>query len=165
MGVISKAKARLAARKKVDGFLSLKDTVEQTIMTNTDVKITISGKNGWVPEIKAGRNLLAIYANVKVAPLTPEQRKALHNGGARTWYGQKAPADVNGVDETGLNGPNPLPQFGNKPYLISHCWPHTVDADPWSFYIRLYAYDDNGVPVNFPVTLSTREIKIIKFSG
>jgi hypothetical protein len=165
MGVISKAKARLAARRKTDGFLSLKDEAEMVVTTNTDVKVSIRGKDGWVPEIKGGRNLLAIYANVKVSNLTAEQRKALHNGGARTWYGQKAAAEANGVDETGLNGPNPLPQFGNQRYLIAHCWPHTVDSDPWSFYIRLYAFDDNGNEVNFPVTLGTREIKIIKFSA
>lgn len=153
-----------------DGFLSLKETAPKKFKSNTTVKIDIKGKTQFKAETPGGRHTLALYANVDLPPakvvvngkkVPNPQRKALHNGGVRVWFQQVDKKEADGRDETGYDGPWPLPQFGDQRALISHVWPHTVDADAWEFCVLVYAFDDNGNPVDVPLTLSTREIKII----
>lgn len=140
----------------VDDYISLKTTGVHKIRTNTDVHIDIDGHTNWEAEVPEGRHLLALYANLDLAPLSQAQRDALWYGGVRTWYNQ-IPED----DMTGGNGPVPCARFGSQHQLIAHVWPHTVDRSNWEFCLRLYAFNQHGIAINFDVELETREIKLI----
>lgn len=149
-----------------DGYLSLKDTTSRPFTTGQTVPIDIAGVDVFRPERPGGRHTLALYANLELPPALVDgkpnpQRRWLHNGGVRAWFQQASTAESDGWDETGYDGPRPLPLFGDQKQLISHVWPHTADADGWQFCVKVYAFDDDGKRVEVPLTLWTREIKII----
>jgi hypothetical protein len=143
-----------------DGWLSLKETDKIKFRTNKVVKIDINGKTAFKAEI-VGRSLLAMYLNIDVPTAGSEGRLALNRGGVRMWFQQYSRTEDDNRDETGYDGPVPIPVWGNQHVLRSHVWPHTVDNDYWEFCFQVYAFDSAGKEVDMELTLQTREIKII----
>lgn len=141
-----------------DGYLSLKTETPRLVHTNTEIHIDIKGMTRFRAETPKGRHTLALYANIALPQPGTEARRALTRGGWRAWF-QQGP--VGKPDITGLLGPIPVAEFGHRHLLISHSWPHTVSALPWEFCISLWAYDAMGKPVDLPLRLLTREVKII----
>jgi hypothetical protein len=141
---------------RTDDYLSLKETDVRRVRTNTDIAIDIDGRSQWEAETPTGRHLLASYVNIDLPPVGSPERAALNRGGIRTWFMQVPENDV-----TGLDGPWPVPLFGNQHALVSRVWPHTVDTSDWKFMVRLYAFDANGHEMDFTVEMETREVKII----
>lgn len=140
-------------------WISKKDTAADHIFTNTVVKLDIKGQRLF--SAPPGRYDLCLYANVDLPkPGTPE-RQALARGGWRAWFQQQDAHEADHRDETGYLGPVAIPLFGDVNLLISHQWPHTVDADDWEFCIEVFAYGPSGVPRRVPLTLTTREIKFV----
>jgi hypothetical protein len=140
-------------------WISEKDTATDRIFTNEVVKLDIRGKRLF--SAPPGRYDLSLYANVDLPkPGTPE-RQALARGGWRAWFQQQDAHEADHRDETGYLGPVAIPEFGDRGLLISHTWPHTVDADDWEFCIEIFAYGPSGVARRVPLTLKTREIKLV----
>jgi hypothetical protein len=143
-----------------DGYMSLEEGDKRAIRTNTVVKLDINGKTQFKAE-QAGRQLMAMYFNIDVPPAGSEERKALNRGGVRSWFQEYSATEEDHRDETGYLGPIPIPVWGNQHSLWSRVWPHTVDTDFWEFCIQVYAYDANGKEVDIPLTLQTRQVKMI----
>jgi hypothetical protein len=143
-------------------WLSEKDTAADRIYTNEVVKLDIRGKRLF--SAPPGKYDMALYANVDLPkPGTPE-RQALARGGWRAWFQQEDAHEVDHRDETGYLGPVGIPLFGDLNLLISHQWGHTVDTDDWEFCIEVFAYGPSGVPRRVPLTLTTREVKMLSRS-
>lgn len=145
--------------------LSLKETAKREFRTNTVVKLDIDGKTQFRPPFTGWADL-SLYANVDVPPALVggkpnPARKHLSNGGVRAWFQEYSASEADRRDETGYSGPWSPPRFGDQHLLIAHEWQHTVDADFWEFCIYVSAYDDAGKPVDIPLTLQTREVKIV----
>lgn len=133
----------------------------RTIVTGTTVKLDVGGVNLFKPPTGAAWRLLSLYANVDLPAPGTAARENLARGGWRAWFQQKDAAEADGRDETGYKGPIAIPRFGDMALLISHSWPHTVDADPWEFCIKVYAYDSTGKAVSQSLKLGTRQVKIL----
>jgi hypothetical protein len=142
--------------------LSLKDdTHDRAVSTGVIIKLDIDGATSFKPPTGTPWRDLALYANVDLPAPGTSAREALARGGWRAWFQQKDTAEADGRDETGYLGPIPFPRFGTAAALISHTWPHTVDTDAWEFCVRFYAYDSGGKAVTVPLTIGTREVKIL----
>ena len=140
-----------------DGYLSLKTTTPRWIRTNTPETIDIKGVTRFRAEI-GGRQTLAMYLNLDLPKAGSSARRAMNRGGVRCWFQEPGKP----VDVTGLDGPWPLPVWGDQHALISHTWPHTANTTtPWEFCFEVYAFNARGGKVSYPLQLETREIKII----
>lgn len=142
-------------------YLSLKAIDKVTVYTNEDVKIAIDHHDHWRAQVPRGHHTLALYANIDLPPSGTAQRFDIARGGWRAWFQQWDAHEEDRRDETGYLGPIGIPTHGNAHLLISHQWDHTVDTDPWEFLIRVYAYTEGGREVRIPLTLSTREVKVL----
>lgn len=140
---------------------SLKETTPRTVRTGTTVKIDIAGVSLFKPPTDDRWRTLALYANLGLPAPNSVAREALARGGWRVWFQQVTTDEPDKRDETGLLGPIPFARYGTQNLLISHSWPHTVDADAWEFCLKAYAFDATGKAVDLPLTLGTREIKFI----
>lgn len=141
-----------------DGYLSLKGTQITKFRTNHDVRLDIGGRTQWDAEQPSEPQLVAGYWNIDLPPGGSPERKAICNGGVRTWFTQ-----MPGNDITGLDGPWAPALWGEAHLLISRVWPHKVQRDKphWVLMMRVYAYDDHGKPVDIELELETREAKLI----
>ena len=141
--------------------LSLKETTARKVNSGAVIKLDIDGVTLFKPPSGTVWRDLVLYANIDLPSPGTAAREALARGGWRAWFQQKDATEADGRDETGYLGPIPFPRFGTMATLISHTWPHTVDSDPWEFCLRFYAYDAVGKSVTVPLTIGTRQVKIL----
>ena len=147
---------------KTDDFLSLKAINPVTIHTGEDIRLVIDHHDAWRAEVPKGRHTLALYANIRLPRPGTRERMALARGGWRAWFQQHDVVEGNHRDETGYLGYVPVSSHAPGHLLISHSWPHSVRPEaPWEFMIRLEAIGANGRRMPMPLTLSTREIKVL----
>ena len=126
---------------------------KQIVYTGSSALLSIRGKTKFTSDM-GGTQPLGLYVNVQM-PSDRTKREALARGGWTAWF------EYNTGNVTGLMGPVPFSLWSPHSMLITHTWRHGVSkGQKWAFGIRLEAYDSKGKPIKFPVTLTTRNVRL-----